>query len=180
MRGFARAHGLNPGPLQRPLLAGGISGLVAAFPTLAVLMTTGTFDVAAQQVLRLTEPAALAVLVASFSVAGVAYAWVFRRAANDRRLGWLLGLAFGFLAWTAAPVTILPLLAGAGMAAGPYAVAFAAAFLIWGAAMGAVFPLVHRPLQIGLERQRRGRRAKDYAASPHRLLRYLPQSRLDS
>ena len=37
MAGFLGAHGYEPGPTQRPLLAGAICGIVATVPAVAIL-----------------------------------------------------------------------------------------------------------------------------------------------
>ena len=71
MMAFLRAHGLDAGPLQRPLLAGSIAGLVATVPAGAVFVALGSFA-AADAVLRLPRPAAAAVLVAAFTGSGAA------------------------------------------------------------------------------------------------------------
>ena len=39
-----RAHGLDAGPTQRPLLAGALSGLLADIPTLPLLSWFGSLD----------------------------------------------------------------------------------------------------------------------------------------
>lgn len=175
MMAFLRAHGLDAGPLQRPLLAGAIAGLAATVPAGAVFVALGSFA-AADTVLRLPRPAAAAVLVAAFTASGALYGLLLQRAANDRRGGFLFGMVFAFILWMAAPVVVLPLLGGRMMAAGLAAAGFFAAFLVWGAALGALFPLVHRPLHARLENSRDGRRTGAFGAiSPLRLLRRAPR-----
>jgi hypothetical protein len=148
---FIRAHGYDPGPTQRPLLAGALTGLLATAPAGAVFAGFGSFAVAADQVMRLPRPWTAALMVAAFTLAGLIYGAFFQRAANDRRAGWLLGLAYGFLLWIAAPIVVLPLVRGPAMAAGLAATGFFAAFLVWGLAVGLVFPILHRPLHARLE-----------------------------
>ena len=92
-----------------------------------------------------------ALLLALFTAGGLVYGGVFRRAANDRRAGWMLGLAYGFLMWIAAPIVVLPLLRSDAMAAGTAADGFLVAFLLWGLTVGIAFPFVHRPLHAGLD-----------------------------
>ncbi|HVI31262.1 hypothetical protein [Phenylobacterium sp.] len=175
MMAFLRAHGLDAGPLQRPLLAGAITGLVATVPAGAVFVALGSFA-ATDAVLRLPRPAAAAVLVAAFTASGALYGLVLQRAANDRRGGFLFGMVFAFVLWMAAPVVVLPLLGGRMMAAGLAAAGFFAGFLVWGAALGALFPIVHRPLHVRLESGRDGRHAGAFGAvSPLRLLRRPPR-----
>jgi hypothetical protein len=42
MRGFLAAHGFDPGPSQRPLLAGATSGLLATGPAVLTLTMFGS------------------------------------------------------------------------------------------------------------------------------------------
>jgi hypothetical protein len=41
MASFLSAHGYDPGPTQRPLLAGAIAGLLATAPAIALLYALG-------------------------------------------------------------------------------------------------------------------------------------------
>lgn len=116
-----------------------------------MLVAFGSFQVAADRVMRLPRPLAAALLVAAFALAGVLYGLVFRRAANDRLGGWLFGTVFGFLLWMAAPILVLPLLSGHSMAAGRAAAGFLAGFLVWGVATGGLFPHLHKPLQAKMD-----------------------------
>ena len=154
MIGFIRAHGYDPGPTQRPLLAGTVTGLLAAAPAAAVFLAFGSFQVAADEVLRLPRPWAAMATLAGLAAGGTGYGAFFRRAANDRGAGWILGMSYGFLLWVAAPIAVLPLLGGRVMAAGLPATGFFAAFLVWGLAAGMLFPFVHRPLQGGVDSER--------------------------
>ena len=90
MIGFIAAHGDDPGPTQRPLLAGAISGVISTVPAIATLILFGALRVEAQilGVTRLETVAAGCVLMA---LAGAAYGRLFGRAANDPRGGWLYG-----------------------------------------------------------------------------------------
>lgn len=173
MMGFLRAHGVDPGPLQRPILAGLLSGLVASLPAGWVFVWFGSFRVVADQVMRLPTATTAVVLLAAFTASGALYGLTFRRAANDRRGGWLFGAAFGFLLWMVAPVVVLPVIGGSVMAAGTAATGFFICFLVWGATLGAVFPLVHRPLQGRMDRVRRP--PAPGGAKPGRLLRRTPR-----
>jgi len=151
MMRFLRAHGADPGPTQRPMLAGALTGLAAALPAAAVFVGFGSFEVAADEVMRLPRPLAAALMLAAFTLAGLIYGRLFGRAANDPGAGWMLGLAYGFLLWIAAPMVVLPLLRGPAMAAGTAATGFLAAFLVWGLVAGVLFRFVHRPLHAGLD-----------------------------
>ncbi len=174
MIGFLRAHGMDPGPLQRPLAAGALAGAAATVPAAAVFVGFGSFVVAAARAMRLSRPLAALALVGAFTAAGVLYGLVFRRAANDRRGGWLFGAAFGFLLWVAAPVVVLPLMSAQVMAAGRAATGFFACFVLWGAAAGALFPYVHRPLQVRLGQGRKGAALGPLVAVSRRVLRRRP------
>jgi hypothetical protein len=175
MMSVLRAHGLDSGPLQRPILAGLLGGLLAAVPAGVVFMAFGSFQVVADQVMRQPRPLAAAVLLAAFTASGALYGLTFRRAANDRRGGWLFGAAFGFLLWMAAPIVVLPLIGGSVMAGGKAATGFFACFLVWGAAVGAVFPFIHRPLQGRMDGGRRGEASEGGGARPGSLLRRTPK-----
>lgn len=170
--GFIRAHGADPGPTQRPMLAGGLTGLAAVVLAGAVFVAFGSFAVVADDVMRLPRPITAALLAGAFVLAGVLYGAVFRRAANDARAGWLLGMAYGFLLWVGAPIAVLPLIRGPAMAAGVAAIGFLVTFLLWGLLVGALFPYIHRPLHAGLG-DRRGDRhlGPDAATLKRRLLR---------
>src|SRR3546814_1447468 len=71
---------------------------------------------------------------------------------NDRRGGWLFGMAFGFLLWTAGTVLTLPLLSGGRVPAGTAAVGVFLSLVIWGTTVGGLFPYVHRPLHASTDR----------------------------
>lgn len=175
MIAFLRAHGLDPGPLQRPILAGLISGLVASAPAGLVSVAFGSFQVAADQILRLPRSLAALLLAGAFAASGALYGLALRRAANDLRGGWLFGAAFGFVLWMAAPITVSPLLGDGLMAAGRAATGFFAAFLLWGLVAGAIFPLAHRPLRGRLDRAGHGEARKLGSAAARRLLRRPPR-----
>jgi len=150
MRRFVQAHGYEAGPTQRPKLTGAIAAALAEVPALAVLWASG----AVQPVLRLTgidsAPAA-AILLILVVVAGAIYGQLFQRAANDRHGGWMFGLSFGFLAWMAGPVTALEWITGRPVIVGAPAQGVFAAYLLWGLALGLLFPHVHRRLQADLD-----------------------------
>jgi hypothetical protein len=149
MPGFLSAHGYDPGPTQRPVLAGLAAGLVATAPGTAILLLFHAIRVEAA---ILGRPAA-GVIVGGcvvMSVAGAAYGRLFQRAANDRRGGWLFGMAFGFLLWAAGAVMALPLVSGGLAPGGRPAMGMLLALLTWGIALGACFPFIHRRLHLTL------------------------------
>lgn len=137
------AHGLDPRPTQRPLITGGIAGLLATAPAGAVFATFGTLQTVADRIMRMPRPLTALITVGAFVAAGLIYGALFRRAANDRRGGWLFGSAYGFLLWIVAPVVVLPLLRGNMIAAGDAAIGFLLGFLIWGCTLGFLFPHIH-------------------------------------
>jgi hypothetical protein len=151
MAGFLSAHGYEPGPTQRPLLAGAISGLVATIPAIALLAMFGSLHIEAQ-VLGLSDLATVAIGCAIMCVAGAVYARIFGRAANDARGGWLFGMAFAFALWAGGAVMILPLATGGWALAGKPAIGAFAALVAWGAALGGLVPFVHRPLHEDIEK----------------------------
>lgn len=172
---FVRAHGYDAGPTQRPLAAGALAGALAAAPAGIPFVGFGSFDVASEEVMRLSQAGTAVLVFAAFVLAGLLYGAFFQRAANDPRAGWLLGISYGFILWVAAPIVVLPLLAGSAMAAGLAATGFLVTFLIWGLATGALFPFVHRPLRAGLEDDpRRVKRMGPDAATLRRRLLRLP------
>jgi hypothetical protein len=150
IRGFLDAHGYDPGPSQRPLLAGAISGILATMPAIGVLVLFGSLRIEAQ-ILGLSVVATLALGAAAMAVAGAAYARFFGRAANEVRGGWLFGMSFSFALWAAGAVLLLPLLSGGRAPAGEAAAGVALSMIIWGVAVGILVPFVHRPLHESIE-----------------------------
>lgn len=148
---FLQAHGHDPGPTQRPVLAGAVVGLMAEIPTAVVLWYTGTLSSLAQ-VTHVSQTAVLLAHVGAVTVAGLLYGYVFQRAANDRRGGWLFGLGYGFVLWTAGPVTSLQWILGQPVATGRAAMGHLTGHLLWGLLLGVLFPSVHRFLQTSLDR----------------------------
>jgi hypothetical protein len=124
------AHGFDPGPSQRPRTAGFIAAGACAPIGLFVFARTGALTSA--------PTVALAAIVLVFE--GVLYGHVFRRAANDRRGGWMFGMAFGFAVWTAA--TVLSRAAHAHLV-GVAAMGLFGGFVLHGAIVGLAFPWVH-------------------------------------
>ena len=90
----------------RPLLAGAVAALIADIPAAAVLVPFGSLD-------ALGKAAGISTVLAGFAyggtmlLGGVLYGWLFQRAANDPRGGWLFGLAFGFVLWMVGPIPLL-------------------------------------------------------------------------
>jgi hypothetical protein len=149
MLGMLQAHGLDAGPTQRPLLAGAIAGFVASAPALAVVVPFGLLDalVRATRTSSLLAPIAYGILML---LGGVLYGWVFRRAANDVRGGWLFGMAFGFVLWMLGPIPLLQWLPAEPILRGDPAAGLLLGQLVWGLTLGVTFPFVHRRLHVRL------------------------------
>lgn len=164
MAGFLSAHGYDPGPTQRPLLSGAISGLIATVPAIAILLAFGSLEVEAR-ILGMSVIGTIAAGWPVMAVAGAIYARVLGRAANDVRGGWLFGMAFGFALWTAGAVLVLPIISGGKAPAGTAAIGVFASLVAWGAALGAAIPFVHRPLHEDLESASKSRKIGPGAAA---------------
>ncbi len=141
--GFLGAHGYDPGPTQRPTLAGCVTGVFATVPATAFLIVFGALKVEAS-ILGLSVAATLVLGWIVMGLAGSVYGRIFRRAANDRRGGWLFGMAFGFLLWAGGAVMVLPVASGGYAPAGRAAIGLFLSLIAWGAALGFLFPHVHR------------------------------------
>ncbi len=150
MARFLAAHGYEPGPTQRPLLAGSLAGIAATVPAIALLQLFGALAVEAR-ILGLPVVATVAIGALLMAAAGAVYAQLFGRAANDKRGGWLFGMAFGFAIWAAGAVLVLPLASGGQAPAGDPALGMFMSLLLWGAALGLLLPYVHRPLHADLD-----------------------------
>jgi hypothetical protein len=150
IHGFVAAHGYDPGPSQRPLLSGAISGILATVPAIGVLILFGSLEAEAE-ILGVSPEATLAVGWCVMAVAGAVYARFFGRAANAVRGGWLFGMSFGFGLWAGGAVLVLPLLSGGRAPAGGAAVGVALSLIVWGVGTGILVPFVHRPLHESLE-----------------------------
>ena len=150
MKGFLGAHGYDPGPTQRPLLAGALSGLVATIPAVAILDACGSLAVEGG-ILGLSPLRTVGLGLPVMSLAGALYAWLFGRAANDGRGGWLFGMAFGFALWASGAVMLIPLATGGLAPAGKAAVGMFLSLVAWGATLGLAHPFIHRPLHESIE-----------------------------
>lgn len=164
MAGLLHAHGYDPGPTQRPLLAGALAALLGTIPATFILSLFGSLS-AERHILHLSTGATLVAGGTAMALAGAAYGRLFGRAANDPRGGWLFGMAFGFALWALGGVFVLPL-AGGGLApAGSAALGLFLALVIWGGWVGLLFPWIHRPLHESIERGAKRHRAGPTAAA---------------
>ena len=157
-----RAHGLNAGPAQRPLLAGALAGVLADVPALALLQACAALPELAAALAQPTGQPAVALLHAALMLfGGIGYGQLFQRAANDRHGGWLFGMAYGFLLWMVVLVPLLQWLPPQPLMAGMPAAGLFLGQLLWGLALGIAFPYVHRPLQAGLQGHRAAALSED-------------------
>src|SRR5687768_16949399 len=147
---YMRAHGNTPGPTQRPQLTGLTSGAVAAVVYVLVLYYSGALVSAARSVgVDIWSIVAVSVIIPV--LAGMIYALIFKRAANDTRGGWLFGISFGFLLWMLGPVTLWQTLTSRPVAIGTAAMGIFGAHLVYGLVLGLVFPRIHFMFQARLE-----------------------------
>src|ERR671913_785639 len=152
MLSMLQAHGLDAGPTQRPLLAGAVSAVIADLPAIAVLVPFGSLDALGRASGIATVLAGLA-YGGTMLLGGVLYGWLFQRAANDPRGGWLFGLAFGFVLWMLGPIPLLQWLPDQPILHGYPAAGLLLAQLLWGLTLGVMFPPIHRRLYVGLDTQ---------------------------
>jgi hypothetical protein len=143
---YMRAHGNTPGPTQRPISAGAITGLVAEVPAAAMLWWSGALH-SLTQALSLPLWLTLILYLSAMIVCAAIYGRVFGRAANDPQGGWLFGISYGFLIWIVGPVTMLQWSLSRPLALGRAAMGVLGAHLIYGLFLGLLFPLIHRLLQ---------------------------------
>ncbi len=150
-----RAHGYLPGPAQRPVEAGFLSGTIALAPSLALAWYFGALAAGASAVGM--QPVLGSIVIAGLAaLAGGLYGRVFMRAANDRRGGWLFGIGFGFLLWMLGPTTVVYWITHAPVATGRPGQALFASHLLYGLVLGIAFPYVHTIIQRRLQTERPG------------------------
>jgi hypothetical protein len=143
---YMRAHGNTPGPTQRPVLAGAVTGALAEIPAVLLLWWSGAFASASQS-LSLSLYGTFPLLLLIMVITGVIYGRVFSRAANDPRGGWLFGISFGFLIWMIGPVTFLQWWCQCPLALEVAAMGILGAHLVYGLFLGLLFPWIHKLLQ---------------------------------
>jgi hypothetical protein len=173
MVGFLGAHGYEPGPTQRPLIAGAIGGMVATAPAIALLHAAGSLQVEA----RIVGLSVVATIVAGWllmAAAGSAYARLFGRAANDSRGGWLFGMMFGFGLWAAGAVFVLALAGNGQLPAGNPAAGVFLSLVLWGGTLGAILPFIHRRMHRSIDEPGLADKLGAAVAAPHVLRRKAP------
>ena len=142
---YMRAHGNTPGPTQRPISAGALTGLAAEIPAALMLLWSGGLASAAES-LVLSPWAILGLHTLAAIAGGGIYGRVFSRAANDRQGGWLFGISYGFLIWMVGPVTVVQWVLGRPLALGVAAMGILGSHLVYGLTLGLLFPWIHKLL----------------------------------
>lgn len=150
MAGFLSAHGYEPGPTQRPISAGAISGILATAPAIGLLHLFGSLAIEAR-IVGMPIGATIGAGWLLMAFAGAVYARLLGRAANDVRGGWLFGMAFGFALWATGAVFILPLVGNGEIPAGGPATGVLLSLVLWGGCLGGLLPFVHRRLHLSLD-----------------------------
>jgi|SRR5689334_4773177 len=166
---YMRAHGNTPGPTQRPIWAGAITGFVAELPGAAMLWWSGALATATEA-LGLPMWLTLILHLIAAIIGGAIYGRVFSRAANDPRGGWLFGISYGFLIWMVGPVTILQWSLGRPLVVGTAAMGVLGAHLIYGLVLGLLYPRTHRLLQTKLNRLQAPHGPGTFGAKPEKAL----------
>ncbi len=146
-----QAHGLDAGPTQRPLLAGLLASIVADIPAIWVLQAFGSLGAISRAANWSILTAALAYM-GMMLLGGVLYGWLFQRAANDPRGGWLFGMSFGFLLWMLGPIPLLQWVPKQPIMMGYPAIGLLLGQLLWGLTLGLALPFAHRPLRGRLDK----------------------------
>ena len=170
MAGFLSAHGYEPGPTQRPLLAGAIAGSIATVPAILLLHVTGSLAVEAR-IVGMSVVATVVVGWLLMAIAGAAYGRLLGRAANDARGGWLFGMMFGFALWAAGAVFILAIAGNGQLPAGTPATGVFVSLVLWGGVVGAALPFVHRVLHRSIDEPGVADKLGAAVAAPHLLRR---------
>ena len=143
---YMRAHGNTPGPTQRPLLTGALSGVVASLPYVLILNASDALR-GIESKFSMSFWTVIAVAEILSILGGIIYAWIFKRAANDTRGGWLFGMSYGFLLWMLGPVALWQSVTSTPVVVGIAAMGMFGAKVLYGLILGFVFPHVHRLLR---------------------------------
>jgi hypothetical protein len=157
---FMRAHGQMPGPGERPRLAGALAGAAAGLISLPLLSGSGASSAIAAGLGTASWTVPVLYSIAAM-LAGVVYATVFGRAANDRRGGWLFGAAYGFLLWMLGPVTLLQAVLQRQLVVGTAAMGVLGASLASGLLLGVLFRPTHVLIRKQLAAHSRGSAHRD-------------------
>ena len=147
---YMRAHGNTPGPTQRPFSTGIIGSLIAFVPFELVLRASGA-RVAIADAFGISIFQSTAVAVVVMVLAGIVYAAIFKRAANDCRGGWVFGASFGFAVWLLAPITLWQIISGHAAVVGIAAMGLFGSHILFGLVLGLAFPWIHFLIQSRLD-----------------------------
>jgi hypothetical protein len=164
---YMRAHGNTPMPTQRPWLTGAISGLLAGIPAACLLWFSGACASVAQA-LGLNIWMMLLLDTLLLTLGGMLYAMIFKRAAHDSRGGWLFGISYGFLLWMLGPTTVWQWLNGNPLVVGYPAMGLFGAQLLYGLALGLIYPWIHLLVQAKLSGVSKAPRALPKSAQASR------------
>lgn len=139
---YMLAHGSHPGPTQRLYAAGGLAGILAGAIAAISFAVTHTWSIILEQV---SFGAAWAYLLYAIAVtvAGVLYAYIFQRTANDKNGGWLFGLGFSFLIWMLGPALLYKVLFHIDLSATAAGIPALLGHLFYGFLLGVLFPFLH-------------------------------------
>jgi len=162
---FMRAHGQVPGPGERPRLTGALAGGLAGILSLPLLSGSGaTRGLAAGLGIETWTVQLLYCL--AWTLAGVVYALVFGRAANDRRGGWLFGIAYGFVLWMIGPVAVLQAILGRQLVTGTAAMGVLGANLSSGLLAGLLFRPIYTAVRKPILQRTPARHSTEAEARP--------------
>jgi hypothetical protein len=125
---------------MRPLLSGAVSGSLAWVLLLILVRkfgsVAGAFGGSGLLVFLVTGVLGV--------TGGILYGAIFRRAANDPRGSWLLGICFGFLLWNLNPLIWVPYFGGEALLVGQPALLFLVGHVLWGGLCGVLHPILSR------------------------------------
>lgn len=135
---FIRAHGAAPGPFMRPRLTGALTGLVAAILTFLAFAPSGIFSSFGVEI-----DISIVLCFAYGLLSGFIYGSIYRRAANDRKGGWIFGASTGFILWMINPAIWFPWLGLDPVLIGRTGLLVMLMHVVHGAALGLLYPWGH-------------------------------------
>lgn len=137
---FIKAHGAEPGPLMRPILTGATASEISAVITVLILLLI-CFELNIK--FRFSLVALFFGMILYSLFAGILYGKIYRRAANDRRGGWIFGASTGFILWMVNPIIWLPWFGYKELFSGSTGLLIVFTHVIHGTMMGLFFPRIH-------------------------------------
>ena len=142
---YLQVHGQHAGPTQRPILAGIISGFIAALIALAVLYYLGGLTLLSERI-GISVEAIIVIHVMLATIEGMMYGLLLGRAANSTRSAWLFGITYGYFLWIVGPVMVFELVFSVPVARYDLGIPVIASHLSYGLSLGILFPYIHAPL----------------------------------